>query len=772
MSIAVRRPELFATRRSRTVGYAVTVAAAAGAGAMLSWAEPTGLSTADAFWSAALVAVAAVFGGTARRWTWFLPAGVAAVLAGDGVAAACAAVAIVVAFVSVLRDSRSRARGAFVVGLGAIALLRTEPIGFHGLTAILTVAALAPAVVSGYGNAGSRVQRRVRRVGLVCAGILALMLAGAALGVMSVMGDIAEGGRAIDGGLAAAREADDDTAAQQLSLAARSLAAADDTLSSWFVAPATTLPVIGPNIHAIGSLSAQASDVADVTSLAATNADVDSLQLVDGRLDPAAVAAMAGPLQQVRNALGRMDHSVDEARSPWLLAPVTTRIDRLDQQVASAVPDADAAHNAVSVAPTLLGADGPKRYLVLFTTPVEARGRFGFPGNFAEIVLDDGKLSMPRFGRVAELEQDGVPGPERSLTAPPDLVSRYDRFDVAGTWRNLTMTPDLLSLAIAAAELYPQSGGVPIDGVMAVDPVGLAAIMRFTGDVEIEGLDTPLTSENAARFLMFDQYQAFGSNADRVDALSDVAHETFDRLTRESLPGPRTLSDHFDPIVDGGHIAFATPDPVTYLPLVPMGVTGSLDPPKAGTDSVTLTTANAAGSKIDLFLNRRESYDVHWDPATSQVTSTLTVTLENTAPPSGLPDYVIGNAVGLPWGTNRSFVSMYSPFELVAARRDGAPVAVQAETELGRNVYSTFVDIPPGGSVQLQLDLAGVVEGPYRFNAPVQPFANADRLTVTVDRPDGGPVASRQGKLADGRVTWSTTLDLPRSLSVTDAEPD
>ena len=529
MSIAVRRPELFATRRSRTVGYGVTVAAAAGAGAMLSWAEPTGLSTADAFWSAALVAVAALFGATARRWTWFLPAGVAAVLAGDGVAAACAAVAIVVAFVSVLRDSRSRARGAFVVGLGAIALLRTEPIGFHGLTAILTVAALAPAVVSGYGNAGRRVQRRVRRVGLVGAGILALMLAGAVLGLVSVMGDIAEGGRAIDGGLAAAREADDDTAAEELSLAARSLAAADKTLSSWFVAPATTLPVIGPNMHAVGSLSAQASDVAEVTSLAATNADVDSLQLVDGRLDPAAVAAMSEPLQQVRSALDRMDRSVDEARSPWLLAPVTTRIDRLDQQVAEAVPDADAAITAVSAAPTLLGADGAKRYLVLFTTPVEARGRFGFPGNFAEIVLDDGKLSMPRFGRVAELEQDGVPGPERSLTAPPDLVSRYDRFDVAGTWRNLTMTPDLLSLAIAAGELYPQSGGVPIDGVMAVDPVGLAAIMRFTGDVEIEGLDTPLTSENAARFLMFEQYQAFGSNADRVDALSDVAHETFDR---------------------------------------------------------------------------------------------------------------------------------------------------------------------------------------------------------------------------------------------------
>ena len=40
-----------------------------------------------------LAATVAYFAGTARRWTWFLPAGVGAALAGDGVAVAFAAVA-------------------------------------------------------------------------------------------------------------------------------------------------------------------------------------------------------------------------------------------------------------------------------------------------------------------------------------------------------------------------------------------------------------------------------------------------------------------------------------------------------------------------------------------------------------------------------------------------------------------------------------------------------------------------------------------------------
>src|SRR5690606_33324976 len=147
MSIAVRRPTLFATRRSRTISFGVAVGAAGVAGALLTTAAPTGQTTSDAFWSGALVALAAVFGGTARRWTWFLPAGVGAVIAGsDDLALACAAAAIAVSFVSVVRDTRSRARGAAVTALGCITLLRAEPVGFHGLSALLTAAAIVPAI--------------------------------------------------------------------------------------------------------------------------------------------------------------------------------------------------------------------------------------------------------------------------------------------------------------------------------------------------------------------------------------------------------------------------------------------------------------------------------------------------------------------------------------------------------------------------------------------------------------------------------------------------
>src|SRR5918994_1995795 len=559
MSVAVRSRVAARSRRTRTITFGVAVAAFAAAAGVLSLAEPTGLSGADVFWIGALAAVVAFFGATARRWTWFLPAGAAAVFAFDGWAVACAAIAIGVAFWSVVRDTRSRARGALVAGLGCVALLRAEPVGFHGLTAVVMIAA--------------------------------------ALGVVSVQGDITAGARAIDNGLRAARDADDNTAAQELGLAARHLSSANATLSSWFVSPAQVVPFVGPNIGAVESLARQAGDVAEVTSLAASDADVDSLRFVGGRLDPAAVSAMIGPLGRVKGALDNMREYVDTARSPWLVAAVADRIELLDHQVDDATPDADMALGVIGLVPDLLGANGPRRYLVLFTTPAEARGRTGFPGNFAELVVDDGKLS--------------------------------------------------------------------------VDPVGLAALLRYTGPVEVEGLDEPLTTDNAADFLLLNQYIEFDDeNRARIDVLEEVARTTFDRLTTADLPGPRALSDALDPVVDAGHIQFTTLEPSQQLSLYALGVSGAM-PPLDEDDSVVVTTTNAGASKIDTFLARSLDYDVRWDPETGQVTGRLAVTLTNNAAAQGMPDYVIGNAIGLPPGTNRSFVSIYSPLALAGARLDG-----------------------------------------------------------------------------------------------------
>ena len=84
----------------------------------------------------------------------------------------------------------------------------------------------------------------------------------------------------------------------------------------------------------------------------------------------------------------------------------------------------------------------------------------------------------------------------------------------------------------------------------------------------------------------------------------------------------------------------------------------------------------------------------------------MTIRLANDAP-TDLPADAGGNPFGLPPGTNRQYLSVYSPWELTAAELDGEATGMEPERELGWNVYSRYVDIPPGGEVELRLGFAG-----------------------------------------------------------------
>jgi hypothetical protein len=767
--VARRRPVLV-SRRARTASFTAAAAGMALLAGLTSEAAPTGLSGADFMWRAALAGLSAYLAGTARRWTWFLPAGAAGAVGGNGIALACAAVAIGIGLWSVLTETRSRARGALVGGLGCVALLQADPIAFHGFTAIVTAVAVTPLLVSGYRNAGRRAQAHLRKIAAVVGAVVGLMVAGVLLGLVSVSRDITRGARLIDDGLVAARDADDDLAGARLEQAARHLTSADATLTSWFVSPARVLPIVGPNLEAVESLAAETGNVAEVTAAAANVADVDQLRFVDGRLDPQAVADLQEPLQSTVDALDGLQTTLDGTDSPWLVAPMSERLDRLHAELDDAMPDADLALAAVQVAPNMLGGSGPRRYLVLFTTPVEARGRTGFPGNFAELLIDDGKLSMPRFGRISELEQGGTPGPQRRLTQPVDYVARYGRFDIETTWRNLTMGADFPSVALAIRDLYPQSGGQPINGVLAIDPVGLAALLRYTGPVDIPGHPEPLTEENAARFLELDQYTQFTDLSERVDVLETVARTTFDRLTNADLPSPSALSEQLDPVADGGHIQYVGYDPTEFLTFQTYGLDGGLGQPQPGRDRVAVTSSNAGASKIDLFLERRLDYDIRWNPDDGSVTGTITATLHNTAPASGLPDYVIGNMLGLPRGTNKSFVSLYTLYDVTGARVDGQPSPIQSETEAGHNVYSTFVTIPPGGTATVEVDVSGIMLDVrrYRLEMATQPLVRPEQAEVTITVAGDRQLRASNGVELDGRTArWRGPLDREQALSVT-----
>ncbi len=749
------------------------VAALAALGAVLADCHPVDWAPADVLFSAGFAALVTVATSKARRWTWLALAGVAGLTARTGETLALAAASVALAFVgAALADRRLRLLGACVGATAVQVLLRQGSFRFEGATALVTALAVGPALVSGYGMCHRRSRRVIRRVVVVSAAVAAAMVLGVGVAALQARAHLATAVADGQAGLNAVKAGDQAGARRQLESAQRGFASADESFSSVFARPARALPIVGQQVRAARAMTASGADLMHAASVAATTARYEDLKTSGGQVNLPLLVSMRGPVAETASSLDRADAQLAAVDSSWLVPPLGGPLRDLRNQVGDARPQAHLASEAVAVMPDLLGASGPKRYFLAFGTPAESRFLGGFVGSFGELTAVDGKLTLVRSGSIQELSN--APGADtRALDGMASYLDRYNRFQPARYVQNASASPDFPQVAEALRQLYPQAGGAPVDGVIYVDPYGLAALLKLTGPVSVEGLATPLNADNAADFLLRKQYLDFPddfTNA-RSDLLSRAAKATFEALTSRQLAGPKTLAEALAPMVSQGRVMMTTFDERGRAFLTHAGATAAFPRAEARTDFVSLRTSNGGANKIDTFLHRSLDYHVSYAPSTGATTVTATVTFRNDAPASGLPDYVIGNTpsvAGLPRepkGTSLLDYSLYVAGDLQAVTADGAPVPIQSQSEFGHHVYSGRVVLAPGGSTTLVFTLTGTVSaGTYRLAALPQPGVSPEQLTVTVDAdrvPTGEEGWPATATTPDGRPgTRTTTTEL------------
>ncbi len=313
---------------------------------------------------------------------------------------------------------RRRLIGAIIGVLAVPALLRAEPFGFTGASALCVWAAVIPVLVSGYRVASRRSRERMRTA--ATAGVLVALVGLIVFAVAAFVAyhDLNSGEQSAQSGLQALRQGHGSTAAVLLSNASGSLDSAHDVLGGWWTLPAHLVPFVSQQLDALSTASQQGHDVAAAGAEVAAKGDYHELRYVQGQIDVAHLRHLDGPLRTITRVLDHAGHQLDEVRSPWLVGPVRGDLDTFRDQVEQTAPQARIAEQAVAVAPAMLGGDGTRHYFVAFTTEAESRGLNGFMGNWAELTATDGRLTLSRSGRTGEL--DDQPGAaQRVVTAPP-----------------------------------------------------------------------------------------------------------------------------------------------------------------------------------------------------------------------------------------------------------------------------------------------------------------------------------------------------------------
>jgi UDP-N-acetylmuramyl pentapeptide phosphotransferase/UDP-N-acetylglucosamine-1-phosphate transferase len=581
--------------------------------------------------------------------------------------------------------------------------------------------------------------------------------------------------------LAAARNGDQLTAELNFHQAAAAFDEASNRLDGATLTGGLFVPGLAPNLRAARTLAAVGRDLAHAGERVTGIVDPSALEVVDGRLPLEEVRRVAPAL---RDASRTLDSALARLRSlddPYLLSFVTDTLARVEHELARSAGEAKRGADAAELAPALFGGDGRRTYLLVVQNNAELRATGGLIGSWGLLTADDGRLSLKRLERtVVWNEALAALARPATIDAPADFHRRYDS---QGPERGLqadNLTPDFSVAARVLTSLAPQIGLPQIDGVLAVDPLGLAALLELTGPVRVQGWPENITAANVVDVTLRDAYAAFVPTPQRAEFLGDVAHAVLDQATSGRLGQPARIAKVLGAAAHEGHIQLELTRPREERLARELSIDGDLGPVRS--DALTVNTQNAGANKIDFYLRRDVDYRVVLHPdagrRTAFVTARLRLQLDNTAPDSGLPQIVIGpyRPGFIAAGVNRSWISVYTPLEVTSFTVNGAPVPILAGRELGRHVYSRFEDIPAKTTRTVELTLEGRVRltqgGWYQLDLGHQPTLTPDRVQVSVTTAPGWEIDRAPGMIRpfDRRATVLKILTRPQRLQAQLAE--
>ena len=136
----------------------------------------------------------------------------------------------------------------------------------------------------------------------------------------------------------------------------------------------------------------------------------------------------------------------------------------------------------------MLGADGPRNYLLMFQNPAELRTLGGIAGALALVHTDHGKITF-----TVEDIQKVLPNTGEPVTTLDAATLALFSEKPATYYQNVTSVPDFATAAQLLQDFWKRTQSTPIDGVISADPVALSYLLNATGPLSLRTGDTPVS---------------------------------------------------------------------------------------------------------------------------------------------------------------------------------------------------------------------------------------------------------------------------------------
>ena len=462
------------------------------------------------------------------------------------------------------------------------------------------------------------------------------------------------------------------------------------------------------------------------------------LLLAGGRLDVQLLRNSAPQLSEISTAATKLNAQASAIVEPTYLSVMRDARTALQAQTSELSGLIDHTALAARLAPSIMGADGPRSYFMGFQTNAEARGTGGLMGGFGVLRFDNGKPSVDKLGQDVELNKAFTP-----IDLGKDFTSQYEVAHATTDFRNSNLSSNFPDVAQIWQSMWEQQSGAKVDGVIAIDPVALSYVLGAVGPLTMPDGET-ITSDNVVELTESTAYIRFPTDKEaRKQYLQDVATEVVKKVTGQ-VQSPRQLLDALGKAVSEGRLAVWSSSPADQKLLEETPLAHEVPDDPAPYASVVIN--NLSGNKLDYYLTRQIEYSA--DACDSDTRkSTVTVRLMNNVPDQPLPDYVAGQQ-GLaalpvrlrlpPNGTNVTSISLLATAnaKLTGTFVNGLRAPHFTATERGHPVFKIQLLLPPRVPVELKFELTEPTSaGAPRV--PVQPLRDNPVPVISVPRCSG-----------------------------------
>lgn len=490
---------------------------------------------------------------------------------------------------------------------------------------------------------------------------------------------------------------------------------------------ASDVPVLGDPFTTAQALTSSVRLVADgaISPLIDALGTFQSgeLRTADGAFDLQKIENLSAPIATAHGTVHTaIEHLRGASNSTWL-GPVNNARDQLIAQLSPLSTDLGNIGRAVAVVPTVLGANGPRSYMISFQNDAESRATGGIPGAFAIIRANNGKVTFTNF------EPDNYFGNTRATGL--HFGGEYENlFQTAQEdYRDSNYSPNFPYAGQIWASMWQAKTGEHLDGALIIDPTALSYLLAKSGPIHLPD-GSLIGADNVVKLTqqtIYQRYPALSQQTARKNFLLSFA-----KTVSEKLLSPDVNAGGLVRAAATGaaqhRLLFWSRDAKVERELtgVPLG---GVVPTDSKRPYVAVAVDNDSQSKLDYYLHTSMAWQRTGCGPSRQVT--VTVTLTNDAPPQ-LPAYVIGNSLPKRTETLDLYVYGSSGGHFTGATTDGERVRFGLQgTDLGHPVYGAFVNVPPNGQqtvVQYHFtEPAGV--GPVQVRE--QPMINPMTTTVT-----------------------------------------